>query len=57
MIFFGWFDGVAHSFTGGGGAGVFFFACRGDAGDVFCFSGATDELVELWILSTQVEIW
>lgn len=57
MLFFEWFDGVAHSFTGGGGAGVFFFACRGDAGDVFCFSGATDELVELWILSTQIEIW
>lgn len=54
MLFFEAFDAVAHSFTGDAGAGGLFFACRGDAGSVFRFSGATDELVELLILSTQI---
>lgn len=55
MLFFGWFDGVAHSFTGGGGSGGVSIGCRGDG--VFSFSGATVELLELGILSTQNEIW
>lgn len=55
MLFLEWFDGVTHSFTVGDGAGGFSFGCRDD--DVFGFSGSTDELLELWILCTQIEIW